>query len=196
MAIKLTVNGRSSSVDAPPDTPLLWVIRDVLNLHGTKYGCGIGECGACTVHLGGQPVRACITQGTDYIDSTGEPAFVDMLLERYAARAKERGVRIVPCCGYDSIPADLGALFTVRALMFPYDPSHQTFLNVYEGDELRTQAILDRNHTIFEYFAGTRTRFGAIAPSPLCRHEFQRESHDQQAVYDRQACRRCFSRSG
>jgi aerobic-type carbon monoxide dehydrogenase small subunit (CoxS/CutS family) len=61
MAIKLTVNGRSTSVDAPPDTPLLWVIRDVLNLHGTKYGCGIGECGACTVHLGGQPVRACLT---------------------------------------------------------------------------------------------------------------------------------------
>jgi aerobic-type carbon monoxide dehydrogenase small subunit (CoxS/CutS family) len=61
MAIKLTVNGQSSSVDAPPDTPLLWVIRDVLNLHGTKYGCGIGECGACTVHLGGQPVRACLT---------------------------------------------------------------------------------------------------------------------------------------
>jgi isoquinoline 1-oxidoreductase subunit alpha len=61
MAIKLTVNGRSSTVDVPPDTPLLWVIRDVLNLHGTKYGCGIGECGACTVHLGGQPVRSCLT---------------------------------------------------------------------------------------------------------------------------------------
>ena len=61
MAIKLTVNGRSSTVDVPPDTPLLWVLRDVLNLHGTKYGCGIGECGACTVHLGGQPVRACLT---------------------------------------------------------------------------------------------------------------------------------------
>jgi isoquinoline 1-oxidoreductase alpha subunit len=61
MAINLTVNGRSTAVDVPPDTPLLWVIRDVLNLHGTKYGCGIGECGACTVHLGGQPVRSCLT---------------------------------------------------------------------------------------------------------------------------------------
>jgi isoquinoline 1-oxidoreductase alpha subunit len=61
MAINLTVNGRSRTVDAPPDTPLLWVIRDVLNLHGTKYGCGIGECGACTVHLAGQPVRSCMT---------------------------------------------------------------------------------------------------------------------------------------
>ena len=61
MATKLTVNGRSTTVDAPPDTPLLWVLRDVLNLHGTKYGCGIGQCGACTVHLGGQAVRSCLT---------------------------------------------------------------------------------------------------------------------------------------
>jgi len=61
MPINLTVNWRSSTVDVPPDTPLLWVIRDVLHLHGTKYGCGIGECGACTVHLGGQPVRSCLT---------------------------------------------------------------------------------------------------------------------------------------
>jgi len=61
MAIQLTVNGRSTTVDAPPDTPLLWVLRDVLNLHGTKYGCGIGQCGACTVHLAGQPMRSCLT---------------------------------------------------------------------------------------------------------------------------------------
>ncbi len=61
MAIQLTVNGRSQTVDVPADTPLLWVLRDVLNLPGTKYGCGIGQCGACTVHLGGQPVRSCMT---------------------------------------------------------------------------------------------------------------------------------------
>jgi len=61
MPIKLTVNGRSAVVDAPPDTPLLWVLRDVMNLHGTKFGCGIGQCGACTVHLGGQAVRSCLT---------------------------------------------------------------------------------------------------------------------------------------
>ena len=59
MPIKLTVNGQLKSVDAPADTPLLWVLRDVLNLHGTKYGCGIGQCGACTVHMGGQAIRSC-----------------------------------------------------------------------------------------------------------------------------------------
>ena len=61
MAFHLNVNGRSTTVDVPADTPLLWVVRDFLNLHGTKYGCGIGQCGACTVHLGGQPVRSCLT---------------------------------------------------------------------------------------------------------------------------------------
>jgi isoquinoline 1-oxidoreductase subunit alpha len=59
MAFKLTVNGHASSVDVPGDTPLLWVLRDVLDLKGTKYGCGIAQCGACTVHLGGQPMRSC-----------------------------------------------------------------------------------------------------------------------------------------
>lgn len=65
----------------------------------------------------GEPVvRACVEQGTDYVDSTGEPGFVDMLLERYAAEAARRGVRLVPSCGLDSIPADLGAFFTVAQL--------------------------------------------------------------------------------
>jgi isoquinoline 1-oxidoreductase alpha subunit len=59
MTYKLTVNGKAHTVEAEPDTPLLWVLRDLLNLHGTKYGCGIGQCGACTVHVAGQPVRSC-----------------------------------------------------------------------------------------------------------------------------------------
>ncbi len=61
MSLKLTVNGRPTTVDAPPDTPLLWVLRDELNLHGTKFGCGIGQCGACTVHVNGVPQRSCVT---------------------------------------------------------------------------------------------------------------------------------------
>jgi isoquinoline 1-oxidoreductase alpha subunit len=61
MPITFTVNGKSATVDVPPDTPLLWVLRDVLELKGTKFGCGVAQCGSCTVHLNGQPARACIT---------------------------------------------------------------------------------------------------------------------------------------
>ena len=55
------INGRTVTVDVEDDTPLLWVIRDVIGLTGTKFGCGIGMCGACTVHVGGRPTRSCIT---------------------------------------------------------------------------------------------------------------------------------------
>jgi isoquinoline 1-oxidoreductase alpha subunit len=59
--VKLDVNGSIREVEATPDMPLLWVVRDLLNLTGTKYGCGMAQCGACTVHLDGKPVRSCVT---------------------------------------------------------------------------------------------------------------------------------------
>jgi isoquinoline 1-oxidoreductase subunit alpha len=58
---ELTINGRAQSVDVAPDTPLLWVLRDTLGLTGTKFGCGMAQCGACTVHLDGDAVRSCST---------------------------------------------------------------------------------------------------------------------------------------
>jgi isoquinoline 1-oxidoreductase alpha subunit len=59
MRVSLNVNGRTTTVDVPGDMPLLWVLRDVLELHGTKFGCGIGQCGACTVQMRGRAVRSC-----------------------------------------------------------------------------------------------------------------------------------------
>jgi isoquinoline 1-oxidoreductase alpha subunit len=69
MPIKLNVNNVAATVDVPPDTPLLWVLRDILNIKGAKYGCGIGVCGACTVLMGGHAVRSCVT----HVGSVTEP---------------------------------------------------------------------------------------------------------------------------
>jgi isoquinoline 1-oxidoreductase alpha subunit len=59
--MKLDINGREHEVDAPDDMPLLWVLRDLVGLTGTKFGCGMAQCGACTVHVDGQPMRSCVT---------------------------------------------------------------------------------------------------------------------------------------
>src|SRR5436305_13894067 len=59
--ITLSINGKDHTVDVPPDMPILWALRDVVGLTGTKFGCGMAQCGACTVHLDGQPIRSCVT---------------------------------------------------------------------------------------------------------------------------------------
>ena len=70
MAFELTINGKAVPVDAPDDMPLLWVLRDMAGLTGTKYGCGMAQCGACTVHVAGQPVRSCVTPASALV---GQP---------------------------------------------------------------------------------------------------------------------------
>ncbi len=59
--ITLTINGKQQKYDGDPEMPLLWLLRDELNLTGTKFGCGMGLCGACTIHVNGEPVRSCVT---------------------------------------------------------------------------------------------------------------------------------------
>lgn len=61
MTTTLNINGKNTTVDANPGTPLLWVLRDHLKMTGTKFGCGVAQCGACTVHVDGQPIRSCVT---------------------------------------------------------------------------------------------------------------------------------------
>ena len=63
--MEVTINGNRHNVDADPNMPLLWVVRDLLGLHGTKFGCGIGACGACTVHIDGVAARSCVTSVSD-----------------------------------------------------------------------------------------------------------------------------------
>ena len=118
--ITLTVNGRKQQVDVEPDTPLLWVLRDALGLTGTKYGCGIAQCGACTVHLGGRPVRACRTPvsvvGNDAI-TTIEGLSPDATHRVQKAWLAEE----VPQCGYCQSGQIMGAAALLAANPTPSD---------------------------------------------------------------------------
>ncbi|WP_417567947.1 (2Fe-2S)-binding protein [Marinobacter sp.] len=100
MALRLTVNGEQHSLDVEGDTPLLWVIRDELGLKGTKFGCGAGLCGACTVHLNGLPIRSCSTPvemavggQVETIEGLGGGNQLHALQEAWIAHG-------VPQCGY------------------------------------------------------------------------------------------------
>ncbi len=110
--LKLTVNGVAHEVDADPEMPLLWAIRDRLNMTGTKYGCGIAQCGACTVHMDGQPVRSCQTR----IGDVGEARITT--IEGIDGRVAEavqgawRGLDVVQCgyCQSGQIMSAIGLL--------------------------------------------------------------------------------------
>ena len=111
--IKLTVNGTAHEVDAEPDTPLLWVIREWLGMTGTKYGCGIAQCGACTVHIDGVATRSCsvpvsAAEGTQVTTIEGLPANGTLHPVQRAWIAHD-----VPQCGY----CQSGMIMAVAALL-------------------------------------------------------------------------------
>ena len=112
MKTRFKVNGKSATVDVPPDMPLLWVLRDVLDLKGTKFGCGIAQCGACTVHVAGEPTRSCITpvsavQGTEVTTIEGLSPDGSHALQRAWEELD------VPQCGY----CQAGQLMSAAALL-------------------------------------------------------------------------------
>jgi isoquinoline 1-oxidoreductase alpha subunit len=112
MPFTLTVNGKATTVDVPGDMPLLWVLRDVLNLKGTKFGCGIGQCGACTVHRAGRPVRSCSTT----VSSVGNAAITT--IEGLSPDGRHPLQRAwqeldVPQCGY----CQSGQIMSAAALL-------------------------------------------------------------------------------
>ena len=119
--ISLNVNGTARSVDVEPNTPLLWVIRDTLGLIGTKFGCGMALCGACTVHVDGEPVRSCSTPVSDVvgkkivtIEAVGATPIGKRVQDAWAALD-------VPQCGYCQAGQIMAAAALLRAKAKPTD---------------------------------------------------------------------------
>jgi len=97
--ITLNVNNKNYNVDVDPETPLLWVLRDTLGLAGTKYGCGIAQCGACTVHLNGQAVRSCVTRVSTVAGK--KVVTIEGLSEKGEHPLQKAWIELdVPQCGY------------------------------------------------------------------------------------------------
>ncbi|WP_345819217.1 (2Fe-2S)-binding protein [Methylobacterium fujisawaense] len=119
--VSLTINGRHYSVDAEPDTPLLFVLRDTLGLTGTKYGCGIAQCGACTVHLDGQATRSCQvplesvgTQAVTTIEAIEQDDVGRKVVEAWVALQ-------VPQCGYCQSGQVMAATALLKQTAHPTD---------------------------------------------------------------------------
>ena len=107
----LNVNGKTTTVDVPADMPLLWVIRDVLNLKGTKFGCGVAQCGACTVNMGGRAIRSCSTPVSTV---KGPVTTIEGLSADGSHPLQQAWMEIdVPQCGY----CQAGQLMSANALL-------------------------------------------------------------------------------
>lgn len=129
MAFQLTVNGERRSVDVDPDTPLLWVLRDELELVGPKYGCGVAQCGACTVHLGGQPVRSCVMP-IAAVPRRREVTTVEGVAGPQADAVRSAWETVqVPQCGYCQTGQIMTAVALLRRIPDPTDDDIDAAMN-------------------------------------------------------------------
>ncbi len=128
--IRIKVNGQNLELDIDPDTPLLWVLRDTLNLTGTKYGCGIGQCGSCTVHLNGHAVRSCrtpVSEAEQFDIVTIEGLSADLSNPVQQAWIEED----VPQCGYCQSGQIMAAAALLRQNAAPTDAEiDETMTNI------------------------------------------------------------------
>ena len=138
MAFKLNVNGKSTSVDVPADMPLLWALRDVLNLKGTKYGCGIAQCGACTVHIDGKATRSCQTPVSTAANK--QVTTIEGLSADGSHPVQQAWLEIdVPQCGY----CQAGQIMTASALLASNSkPNDQQIDNAMTGNLCRCGTYL------------------------------------------------------
>ena len=134
----LNVNGQSRSVDVAPDTPLLWVLRDSLELVGTKFGCGVGKCGACTIHLNGVPTRSCMTP----VSTVGrkQVTTIEGLDPKGAHPLQQAWCELdVPQCGY----CQAGQIMTAVALLKENPkPADQDIDDAMDGNLCRCATYL------------------------------------------------------
>lgn len=126
--ITIMVNGEKRVTDAPPDTPLLWVLRDALGLVGTKFGCGQALCGACTVHLDGAPIRSCITALSDV--GSGQIVTIEGLNGKVAAAVRDAWDRLnVVQCGYCQSGQVMSATALLASVPKPSDADIEAAMN-------------------------------------------------------------------
>ncbi|MFN5646569.1 MAG: (2Fe-2S)-binding protein [Sphingobacteriales bacterium] len=136
--IKLTINKKKYDLDVDPQMPLLWVLRDVVGLTGTKYGCGMAQCGACTVHLNGEATRSCVMPVSAVVGK--EVVTIEGLAEKNDHPLQQAWQEVdVPQCGY----CQSGQIMTAAALLRknPY-PSEQEIINAMQGNLCRCGTYL------------------------------------------------------
>ena len=161
MPYKLTVNGRPATVDAPADMPLLWVLRDILNLRGTKYGCGIGQCGACTVHIGGRAVRSCQTPVS--VADNAKITTIEGLSTDGSHPVQVAWAEIdVPQCGY----CQAGQMMSAAALLAKTPkPNDQDIDAAMNGNLCRCGTYIRIRQAIHKAAALTASQRADAAPS-------------------------------
>jgi isoquinoline 1-oxidoreductase subunit alpha len=161
MKVSLKVNGKPATVDAPSDMPLLWVLRDMLDLKGAKYGCGVGQCGACTVHLKGTAVRSCqlpvsALQGAEITTIEGLSTDGTHPVQRAWEEVD------VPQCGY----CQAGQIMTAAALLARNaSPSDSEIASAMNGNLCRCATYLRIQEAVKKAAAASAAAPAASAPS-------------------------------